>query len=58
MYGPILSRSLRAASPRVRVNAATVLWATFPLKPSSASPREIERAIQKGVRELVLWKHY
>jgi hypothetical protein len=35
-----------------------VLWATFPLKPSSASPREIERAIQKGVRELVLWKHY
>jgi condensin-2 complex subunit G2 len=58
MYGPILWRSLRAASPRVRVNAATVLLATFPLKPSSASPKEIERAIQKGVRELVLWKHY
>jgi condensin-2 complex subunit G2 len=52
MYGPILWRSLRAASPRVRVNAATVLSATFPLKPSSASPKEIERAIQKGISAL------
>jgi hypothetical protein len=39
-------------------NAATVLLATIPLKPSSASPKEIECAIQKGIRELLLWKHY
>jgi condensin-2 complex subunit G2 len=52
MYGPILSRSLRAASPRIRVNAATVLSATFLLKPSSASPKEIERAIQKRISAL------
>mmetsp|Transcript_21473 Transcript_21473/g.38966 ORF Transcript_21473/g.38966 Transcript_21473/m.38966 type:complete len:243 (+) Transcript_21473:300-1028(+) len=52
MYEPILWRSLRAASPRVRVNASTVLSATFPLKPRSASPKEIERAIQKGISAL------
>ena len=52
MYGPILWRSLRAANPRVRVNAAVVLSATFPLKSSSASPKEMERAVQKGTSAL------
>jgi condensin-2 complex subunit G2 len=52
MYGPILWRYLRTASPRVRVNAAIVLSATFPLKTSSASPKEIERAIQKRISAL------
>lgn len=52
MYGPILWRSLRAANPRVRMNAAVVLSATFPLKASSASPKEMERAVQKGTHAL------
>jgi len=52
MYGPILWRSLRAANPRVRVNAATVLSETFPLKASSASPKEMELAVQKGTGAL------
>lgn len=52
MYGPILWRSLKAANPRVRVNAATVLSATFPLKASSASHKEMERAVQKGTKAL------
>ena len=52
MYGPVLWRSLRAANPRVRVNAAVVLAATFPLKASSASPKEMERAVQKGTKAL------
>lgn len=52
MYGPILWRSLRAANPRVRVNAATILSATFPLKASSAGHKEMERAVQKGAKTL------
>lgn len=52
MYGPILWRSLRAANPHVRTNAAEVLSATFPLKTASASHKEMERAVQKGTNAL------
>lgn len=44
LYGPVLWRSLRAANPRVRVNAALLLGAVFPL----ADGVNMERAVQKG----------
>jgi condensin-2 complex subunit G2 len=52
MYGPILWRSIKAANPRVRINAAAVLAVTFPLKASSMSHKETEQAIQKGTKSL------
>ena len=48
LYGPILWRSLRAANPRVRVNAALLLAVVFPL----ADGVNMERAVQKGTSAL------
>jgi condensin-2 complex subunit G2 len=52
MYGPILWRSIKAANPRVRINAAAVLSVTFPLKTASINHKETEQAIQKGTKAL------
>ena len=48
LYGPILWRSLRAANPRVRVNAASVLGAVFPL----ADGVNVDKAMQKAILAL------
>lgn len=48
LYGPVLWRSLRAANPRVRVNAARLLGAVFPL----ADGVNMEKAVQKGTSAL------
>ena len=48
LYGPILWRSLRAANPRVRVNAASVLGAVFPL----ADGVDVKKAVQKATAAL------
>lgn len=48
VYGPILWRSLRAANPRVRVNAASVLGAVFPL----ADGVNVDKAMQKAILAL------
>ena len=52
MYGPVLWRAIKAANPRVRMNAAAILASTFPLKGSSVSHKETDRAVQKGVLAL------
>jgi condensin-2 complex subunit G2 len=50
LYGPILWRSLSAANPRVRVNAALVLTETFPLQDGLMA--QTDKAVQKGVLAL------
>jgi condensin-2 complex subunit G2 len=52
MYGPILWRAIKAANPRVRMNAAAVLAVTFPLQAPSLGHKETERAVQKGTKAL------
>lgn len=52
MYSPILWRAIKAANPRVRMNAAAVLAVTFPLNAPSLGHKETEQAIQKGTKAL------
>mmetsp|Transcript_7266 Transcript_7266/g.10631 ORF Transcript_7266/g.10631 Transcript_7266/m.10631 type:complete len:1184 (+) Transcript_7266:279-3830(+) len=49
LYGPILWRSLRAASPRVRVQAAHVLSMVFPL-PDGVN---VQKAMEKATAALI-----
>lgn len=49
LYGPILWRSLRAANPRVRVQAAQVLSVVFPL-PDGVN---VQKAMEKAIAALI-----
>jgi len=51
-YGPILWRSLSAATPHVRVNAAQVLAQVFPLQDPSLATTTTEQAVTKACTAL------
>lgn len=47
LYEPILWRSLSAANPIVRKNAATLLIDAFPLQNPESPQREVDEILQK-----------